>query len=116
MSYTCGTVELGTVCEYGNNVIVWYNGKEQQQHVVYRAARNDNSGDNRGLCFTKTKILFVSEQDNNVVIEVEASSKETSRRYRFSFPKTELPKEVISTTEQKERLLKAQNNIDESVR
>ncbi len=47
MSYTCGTVKLGNVCEYGNNVIVWYNGKEQKQHVVYRAARDDNSGDNR---------------------------------------------------------------------
>jgi hypothetical protein len=93
MSYTCWTVKLWNVCEYWNNVIVWYNGKEQKQHVIYRAARDDNSGDNRGLCFTKTKILSITEQDNNIVIEVEASSKETSRRYRFSFPKGSIPRE-----------------------
>lgn len=116
MSYTCWTVKLGTVCEYGNDVIVWYNGKEQRQHVVYRAARNDDSGDNRGLCFSKTKILSVTEQGNVVVIEVEASSKETSRKYRFSFSKTELPSESGLTIEQRERLLKVQNNIDEAVK
>lgn len=117
MSYTCWTVKLGNVCEYGNNVIVWYNGKEQKQHVVYRAARDDNSGDNRGLCFTKTKISSIQEQDNTVVIEVEASSKETSRTYRFSFTKTELPKETQSRTpQQQDNLQKSQEEINERVK
>ena len=117
MSYTCGTVKLGNVCEYGNNVIVWYNGKEQKQHVVYRAARDDNSGDNRWLCFTNTKISSIKEQDNNVIIEVEASSKETGRTYRFSFTKTELPKETQSRKpQQQENLQKSQEEINERVK
>lgn len=81
ISYTLGTVQLGNVCEYGNYVIVWNNGQEQRQHVVYRAARNDDSGDNRWLCFTATKIKSV---ENNI-ITVEASSKIERRIYRFSF-------------------------------
>ncbi|MEI6425910.1 MAG: hypothetical protein WCO66_01010 [Candidatus Absconditabacteria bacterium] len=116
MSYTCGTVKLGNICEYGNNVIVWYNGKEQKEHVVYRPARNDSSGDDRGLCFTKTKITNIGNYTDSVSITVEASSKEKTRIYGFHFPKTELPKETIpETEEQKESFLKIQQQINDSV-
>jgi hypothetical protein len=117
MSCTNGTVKLGQVCEYGNDVIVWYNGKEQREHIVYRAARHDSSRDNRGLCFDKTKIISIKEENNNVAIIVEASSKTERRTYRFSFSKTSLPKEVESSTpQQKEALSKAQDSINESVK
>lgn len=100
MSYTCGTVKLGQVCEYGNNVVVWYNGIEQKIHVVYRPALYDDSEDNRWLCFNKTEIVSVKEKNETVTINIKASSNTEERIYQFSFPKTTLFEETKTTTKE----------------
>lgn len=105
-------------CEYGNYVAVWYDGKRQDRHVVYRDAY-DAAKDNRSLSFDKVEIEEVKVEWDQLLVTVKASSNSNFRIYTFNFPLAKEEKSWLTAEEQekfietfeksKKELLLAQN-------
>ena len=86
-------------CEYGNYVAVWYDGKRQDRHIVYRDAY-DAAKDDRSLNFDKIEIEEVKVEWDQILVKVKASSNTNSRTYTFDFPLAKEEKQWLSKEDQ----------------